>query len=135
MLKRFIQWLESRTLYVLADPRDNSITLSRGLYRHIRRSITDRADVFVFRANGSGCYGFTINPPFDTPTVFGTIQYNSRHKCVGFESLCPTVNRIAYDYGLSCDSPSKLAVKKHTTPAGQVCYLIPKPRHAKSPQP
>lgn len=133
MLKQFIQWLESHTLYVLVDPRDNSVTLSRGLYRHIRRTITDRADVFTFMVPDSGCYGFCVNPPIDTPTVLSAIQYNPRYKCVGFETLCPTVNRIAYDYGLPLDSVSKLAVKKQTAPAGMPYYLIPRPRYAKHP--
>lgn len=135
MLKRFIQWLESRTLYVLADPRDNSVTMSRGLYRQIRRALTDRADVFVFYEPDSGCYGFMINPTIDTPTITNAIQYNARYKCVGFESLCPTVNRIAYDYALPHDAVSKLIVKKHMSPSGETYYLIPKPKYAEPPQP
>lgn len=133
MLKRFIQWLDSRTLYVLVDPRDNSVTMSKGLYRRIRAQISDRAEVFVFRIPTSGHYAFMVNPPIDQPTVMSTIQYNTRHRCVGFESLCPTVNRIAYDYGLPPESISKLSVKQQTSPSGHSYFLIPKPTlHAES---
>ena len=60
----------------------------------------EKAQVFVFRLVGKGDYAFTLNPNIEEPTVLCDIQYNSKHRTIGFETLCPTVNRIFYDYGL-----------------------------------
>lgn len=98
-------------MYVIVDPNDNGVTLSRALFNHIKRNAhsDETPKVFVFRISNS--YAFAINPPLDNrPTVLADIQYNSKYRCIGFEALCPTVGRILYDYGLPEDAICKLSV-------------------------
>jgi hypothetical protein len=137
MIKKFRLWLlgvwrwyRHRSLYVIADPADNSVTLSRALFEHmdVMRSTSGRsqgenkeqAKVFMFSVGdgsaGTGIYAFTLNPDIEQPTCLADIQYNSKHRSIGFESLCPTVNRIFYDYGLPYDRPVKLSVEPATIP-------------------
>lgn len=109
---------QQRTMYIIADPADNSITLSRRLFNHMNVMKLDVAKVMVFKLADMGanpCYAFCLNPPIDEPTQLADIQYNSKHKTIGFESLVPTVNRIFYDYGLPCDRKVKLSVSVENT--------------------
>lgn len=101
-----IKQLFNRGMYVILDPEDNSVTLSRKLYKHIERNPREHK-VFVFKVGDE--YGFTLNIPQE-PTQISIIQYNSKYKSIGFETLCPTVNRIFYDYGLPLGK-CKLTVK------------------------
>ena len=105
-----------RKMYVIIDGADNSVTLSEALYRDIEPDMGDEAKVFVFRIAGARTYGFSVNPKLDQPTQLADIQ----HKCVGFESLNSTVNRMLYDYGLPAGAKVKLSVGKGT--AGNVRY-------------
>lgn len=126
MIKKFRLWLlgvwrwyRHRSLYVIADPADNSITLSRALFEHMDVMNKEQAKVFVFTvSNGSPTdksYAFTLNPIIKQPTQLCDIQYNSKHRSIGFETLCPTVNRILYDYALpTCKT--KLSVEPSTVP-------------------
>lgn len=114
MLQKLITWWRNRRNFVIVDPNDNSITLSRSLFNHIKRQ-SGEADVqpkvFVFYIPATKCYGFTLNPQFTHPTQLADIQYNSRYKCIGFESLNPTVSKILYDYDVShYQKPCKLSV-------------------------
>jgi hypothetical protein len=80
----------------------------------------ETAKVFVFRLGNAAVdsvgksgsnYAFALNPPLGgQPTQLCDIQYNSKHRTIGFETLCPSVNRIFYDYGLPSDKPAKLSV-------------------------
>lgn len=129
MIKKFRLWLlgvwrwyRHRSLYVIADPADNSVTLSRALFEHMDVMNQEQAKVFVFRlfvaSRHCRVYAFTLNPDIQHPTCLADIQYNSKHRSIGFESLCPTVNRIFYDYGLPYDRPVKLSVEPATVPCG-----------------
>lgn len=126
MIKKFRLWLlgvwrwyRHRSLYVIADPADNSVTLSRALFEHMDVMNQEQAKVFMFSVGdgsaGTGIYAFTLNPDIEQPTCLADIQYNSKHHSIGFESLCPTVNRIFYDYGLPYDKPVKLSVEMWIT--------------------
>lgn len=126
MIKKFRLWLlgvwrwyRHRSLYVIADPADNSVTLSRALFENMDVMNQEQAKVFMFSVGdlivGTG-YAFTLNPDIEQPTCLADIQYNSKHRSIGFESLCPTVNRIFYDYGLPYDRPAKLSVEPATIP-------------------
>ena len=133
MLKRFLLWwlsLRYHHYYVIADCSDNSITFSRKLYRHIELSshCEDTAKVFVFHIPAWGTYGFTVNPVLDRKTQLADIQYNEKYKTIGFESLCPSVNRIFCDYGFPCDFKMKLTVTVHRLGDGKVFYNIERPR-------
>lgn len=108
--ERIKNWWQSLWLYVVADPADNSITLSKALFEHIRRNAKDgdAARVFVFKVKG-GDYAFMANPRIEQPTQMCDIQYNDRYRCVGFETLCPSVGQMLYDYGLPADRRVKLS--------------------------
>lgn len=142
-LQRLLHWWRSlryHRYYVIADCSDNSITFSRKLYRHIELSshCEDAAKAFVFHIPAWGTYGFTVNPVLDRETVsdpsfhgetqLADIQYNEKYKTIGFESLCPSVNRIFCDYGLPYDLKMKLTVTVHQLGDGRVFYNIEPPR-------
>lgn len=110
-LCKILKALRLRGLYVIADGSDNSVTLSRRLYRLLGVEKLERAKVFVFRVSSDGSYGFTLNPAFADSTQVSDIMYNSKYRCIGFESLCPTVNRILYDYGLPSGHKYKFTVE------------------------
>lgn len=143
--KRLWHRCHKPNFYVIADSRDNSITFSEELFQDMNVMEQEEAKVFLFHLcnamtesgdNGGHIYAFTLNPPFTQETVLADIQYNQKYKCVGFEALCPTVNRIFYDYGLPADSKAKLTVLKGTS--GNLKYYIILPpygeRHQNHPQ-
>lgn len=131
MLHKLITWWRNRHNFVIMDARDNSVTFSHCLFRHIKR-VHGEADiqpkVFVFYTPAKKCYGFAVNVPFDQPTQLADIQYNSKHKCIGFESLNPTVAKMLYDYGvIQFMKPCKLTVTTQVTPQGRVYFQIERP--------
>lgn len=115
IFEKIKKWWQSLRLYVIADPTDNSITLSKALFDHIKRNAKegDAARVFVFKVTG-GSYGFMTNPDIEQPTQMCDIQYNDRYRCIGFESLCPSVGHILYHYVLPAERRVKLSVSVHT---------------------
>lgn len=131
MLNRLITWWRNRRDFVIMDARDNSVTFSHRLFRHIRR-VHGESDiqpkVFVFFTPATKCYGFAVNVPFDRPVQLADIQYNSKHRCIGFESLSPTVAKMLYDYGVArFMKPCKLTVTTQVTPQGRVYFQIERP--------
>lgn len=131
MLHKLITWWRDRRNFVIMDTRDNSVTFSRRLFRQIKNVYGDKdiqPKVFVFYTPAAKCYGFAVNPPLDQPTQLADIQYNSKHKCIGFESLNPTVAKILYDYGVArFMKPCKLTVTTQGTPQGRVYFQIERP--------
>ena len=129
-LLRHWRWLRLRKFYVIADATDNSITLSKWLFRMMDVYNQDEAKVFVFSVNqindiGEAFqkeYAFTLNPKLEQETQLCDIQYNQKHRCIGFETLNPTVNRIFYDYGLHTDTRCKLSVDMLQTNVGNITY-------------
>lgn len=128
MIKKIIQWWRSLRYYVIADPADNSITLSKRLFHHIKDNAAegDAPVVFVFRIPEDGTFGFMLNPGIEQPTQMCEIQYNDKHKCVGFESLCPSVGRIFYDYGLGDDKTVIFSVSVRRI-NGKIYYQFDRP--------
>lgn len=125
-------WLRlcSHRFYVIADCHDNSITLSKALFKYMNVYKQDEAKVYVTKVEDY--YAFVINPPIEQPTQLADIQYNAKYKTIGFESLCPTVNRIVYDYGLPANTRIKLSIKiLHTKENNITYYLICKPNNAR----
>ena len=124
ILKKIINWLRKRHMYVIADATDNSITFSRALFHHMGGLSLEQAKVFTFYVPAvepqQGHYGFILNPEFDQKTQLADIQYNTKHRTIGFEMLNPTVNRMFYDYGLRPMTKAKLSVKAKT--AGDITY-------------
>ena len=115
ILNNIYNMLFHRSMYIIADPRDNSITLSRRLVRRMGVMKAEQAKVFVFKTNDKyQRYAFTLNPQLTEPTQLCDIQYNTQHRCIGFETLCPTVNKIFYDYRLPLAKAAKLSVRIRT---------------------
>lgn len=130
MIRKLVDWWRYRHHFVIMDAADSSVTFSRDLFRYIRRKCASDAapKVFVFFIPASRRYGFAIDPEIDQPTQLADIQHNTKYKCIGFESLNPTVARILYDYGLgdlSC--PFLLSVTRHTDKSGKEYFQIEKP--------
>lgn len=127
MFTKVKDWYRRRRFFVIADPTDNSITFSKSLFKHMGVMNMDVAKVYVFSlATGvkpfkdKGEYGFILNPDLGQETQLADIQYNAKHKTIGFECLVPTVNRIFYDYNLPHDKRVKLTVQ--VCQAGDVVY-------------
>lgn len=120
---------QSLRYYVIADPADNSVTLSKALFRHMKSSALEGSEacVFVFSIPADNTFGFMVNPDFDKQTQLCNIQYNERFHCVGFETLCPSVGRILYDYGIGESIRVKLSVSVRKTPQGKMFYQFEKP--------
>jgi len=124
ILRKIINWFRKRHMYVIADATDNSITFSRALFQHMGGLSLEKAKVFAFYVPADeprkGHYGFLVNPEFDQETQLADIQYNTKYRTTGFEMLCPSVNRMFYDYGLQPLAKVKLSVKPR--PLGNNCY-------------
>lgn len=133
MIKQIIQRWRSFRYYVIADPADNSITLSKRLFHHIKYNAIEHETpaVFVFSIPENGTFGFMLNPRFEQPTQFCKIQYNDKYHCIGFETLCPSVGQIFYRYGLQPDQRVKLSISIHKDGIGRIYYQLDKP-NAKS---
>lgn len=116
-------------LYVIADPNDNSITFSKGLWQHIMHNAPrkESAKVFVFSVPASATFGFIINPLFDRETQIADIQYNEKYRTIGFESLCPSVNLIFNRYRLPAETALRLPVTVSQTLDGKMFYRIERP--------
>lgn len=104
--------LDRIRMYVVCDPRDNSVTFSRKLWKHIERNGLVEAKVFTFAIPQERVFAFMLNPGIKTEAHMADIQYNGKYKTIGYESLNPTVNYIFYNYGLPHDKPCKLSVAK-----------------------
>ena len=131
ILNNIYNMLFHRSMYIIADPRDNSITLSRRLVRRMGVMKAEQAKVFVFKTNDKyQRYAFTLNPQLTEPTQLCDIQYNTKHRCIGFETLCPTVNKIFYDYRLPLAKAAKLSVRIRTI--RHITYYVINPPYEKS---
>mgnify|MGYP000001664248 CR=1 FL=1 len=125
LFNKIRNWFRRWTFYVIADANDNSITFSRALCSHIDVTALDVAKVMVCRVGKDYC--FMVNPDIDRDTQLADIQYNTRYRCVGFETLVPTVNRIFYDYGMPAGTRAKLSVEPRRTATGRTFYHICRP--------
>ena len=129
IFSKLIHKWKSLKYYVIADPTDNSVTLSQKLFNHIRNNVQgdDSPSVFVLRIPHHGTYGFMLNPEINQPTQLCQIQYNSKYRCIGFETLCPSVNSMFFDYGLAALRPVKFSVSVRKTAHGKIYYQIDAP--------
>lgn len=129
IIRKAIKWIQSLRYYVLMDSGDNGVSLSKHLFRHIKDNATDNCntDVFVFYIPESDTYGFMQDDGIEQPTQRCTIQYNGKYKCVGFETLCPSVGTILYHYGLPADCRIKLSVSVKRNVLGKIYYQFEKP--------
>lgn len=139
--RRIRNYLRRRSFFVILDPADNSVTLSHALFNHMRRHANAAAPengeesqspkIFVFRVPEHHSFGFMLNPGITQPTQLCQIQYNGKYHCVGFESLCPSVGQMLYDYHLPHYFKCKLTVSVETTPNHRLYYLLHAPISSK----
>lgn len=126
MFKKIRQWIDNLFMYVIVDGNDNSVTLSKRLAKKMRVMQLEQVKVFVFYIPNMRSYGFMLNPNFEQETQLADLQYNGKYRTIGFESLCPTVNRMLYDYSLPL-AKCKLSVKRHKTAEGKEYYQMCRP--------
>jgi hypothetical protein len=127
MIKKIKQWIDNLSMYVVVDGADSSVTLSKRLVKDMGvMDMCVQPKVIVFRIPEKQSYGFMVNPKIEQETQLCDIQYNEKYKTIGFESLCPTVSRILFDYNIPITS-CKLSVKRYRTATGDIYYLICKP--------
>lgn len=116
ILKKVKKWWDSLRYYVILDPKDNSVTLSKALFKHMKKNAKgESANVFVFKIKHNDNYAFMVNPNLEQPTQLCEIQYNDKYKCIGFETLCPSVGKILYDYGMPDSQTLKMSVSVQLT--------------------
>lgn len=126
MISKILKRLFVPNYYVILDASDNSVTFSKRLFKHLGVMKKDRADVFVFLEPSTKSYGFTLNPDIEEGAPLCQIQYNQKHRCIGFETLCPSVGRIFFDYRIRHDARVKITVEQCKT-AGLIWYKILNP--------
>lgn len=129
IFNKITKWWQSFRFYIIADPADNSVTLSKALFNHMKDNAHegDEARIFVFKITDSSSFGFMTNPSIEQPTQMCNIQYNGKCRCIGFETLCPSVGQILYTYGLNASQRVKLSVSVCRTVQGKVYYQIERP--------
>ncbi len=127
IFKKVKRWWQALRYYVIVDPADNSVTLSKALFKHIKNNAHegDEARVFVFKVEQN--YGFMTTPGIEQQTQMCEIQYNEKYRCIGFETLCPSVGHIFYNYGLNATQCVKLSVSICRTPQGKLYYKFDRP--------
>lgn len=111
-IKQILEAIRHRKFYIIADAKDNSITFSKKLFEHMNVLEQSQAKVYVFKLTNRNPkhYAFMLNPPIEQETQLADVQYNGKYKTIGFESLCPTVSRIFYDYGMPPLKQAKMTV-------------------------
>ena len=110
------RWMDEHTCRVLIDGSDNSVSMSKGLIKAAGIFDKDIEGALIVRLVSTGEYAIVFKQNGDERIpMANAIQYNSKYKSIGFESLTPTVNRILNDYNLTLMSKQTLWVKKKTT--------------------
>lgn len=116
-----------KKLYIIADTRDNTITLSSALCNELSVTLGDPR-VFLFTIKGTGEYAFKRVPlQFANTTVCGIVSYNPQLKTYGFVSHCPTVNLMFHTMNIQ-KTKKKLKVEKHELPDHSTIYKIITPQ-------
>lgn len=105
IIRQLIDLIRWHGMYAILDPSDDSITLSKRLYKHMDKACKGKLDtVYAFQIEGD--YAFSCNPrehgwlPEDSKAPLPHIQHNAKYNCIGFYAECPTVNLMLYDYAL-----------------------------------
>lgn len=115
--------------YVALDGRANSVTISKGLYRHMMATERDSMLLIVFRSGGNYCFAFRddFEQLKSANTVFVELQYNTEHGKIGFRTDNPSVTGILASYNMPMDRLVKLSVLPCKTKAGETFYEIQRP--------
>lgn len=117
-----------RNYFVILDGRANSVTLSKGVYRHIIQKERTDHSVFVFKLSGRGTYGFCMREDWEelckANTAFTQLQFNHEHKKVGFRSDRPSVTAILDEYNLPLNRMVRLTCIPRKSQKGEPYYEI-----------
>ena len=120
-----------RNYFVILDGRVNSVTLSKGVYRHIMHKERTDNSVFVFRLSDGGTYGFCMREDWEelckANTAFTKLQFNQEHKKVGFRSDRPSVTAILDEYNLPLNRTVRLTCIPRKSQKGEPYYEIMRP--------
>lgn len=120
-----------RNYFVILDGRANSVTLSKGVYRHIIQNERTDHSVFVFRLSDRGTYGFCMREDWEelckANTAFTQLQFNQEHKKVGFRSDRPSVTAILDEYNLPLNRMVRLTCIPRKSQKGEPYYEIMRP--------
>ena len=120
-----------RNYFVILDGRVNSVTLSKGVYRHIMHKERTDNSVFVFRLSDRGTYGFCMREDWEelckANTAFTKLQFNQEHKKVGFRSDRPSVTAILDEYNLPLNRTVRLTCIPRKSQKGEPYYEIMRP--------
>lgn len=120
-----------RNYFVILDGRVNSVTLSKGVYRHIMQKERTDYSVFVFKLSGRGAYGFCMRDDWEelckANTAFTHLQFNQEHKKVGFRSDRPSVTAILDEYNLPLNRMVRLTCIPRKSQKGEPYYEIIRP--------
>lgn len=114
-------------LCVILDPSDNSVMLSKKLYKKMKLYKPETpTKVLCFKEKGSAKYSFCLyEPKEDEEIMLSEIQV-SKGGHIGFAAICPTVHRIFYDYGFDAETIQVLHVMERRAADGRVFFEIMK---------
>ena len=120
-----------RNYFVILDGRANSVTLSKGVYRHIIQKERTDNSVFVFRLSDRRTYGFCMREDWEelckSNTAFTQLQFNQEHKKVGFRSDRPSVTSILDEYNLPLNRMVRLTCIPRKSQKCEPYYEIIRP--------
>lgn len=120
-----------RNDFVVLDGRDNSVTLSKGIYDHIMQKERTDNSIFVFRLSDRGTYGFCMREDLEelrkANTAFAQLQFNQKYKKVGFRSDYPSITAILDEYNLPLDRMVRLTCIPRKSAKGEPYYEIMRP--------
>ena len=120
-----------RNYFVILDGRANSVTLSKGVYRHIIQKERTDHSVFVFRLSDRGTYGFCMREDWEelckSNTAFTQLHFNQEHKKVGFRSDRPSVTAILDEYNLPLNRMVRLTCIPRKSQKCEPYYEIIRP--------
>ena len=126
-----INCLRHRNDFVVLDGRANSVTLSKGIYDHIMQKERTDNSIFVFRLSDRGTYGFCMREDWKelskVNTIFTQLQFNQKHKKIGFRSDYPSVTAILDEYDLPLDRMVRLTCIPRKSAKGEPYYEIMRP--------
>ena len=126
-----INGFRHRNDFVVLDGRANSVTISKGIYDHIMQKERTDNSIFVFRLSDRGTYGFCMREDWNelskVNTIFTQLQFNQKHKKIGFRSDYPSVTAILDEYDLPLDRMVRLTCIPRKSAKGEPYYEIIRP--------
>ena len=124
---RIHDFFHRHEIYVEIDPRDNSVTMSRGFVSAaVVLHMEDDKVLVLCEKDDDKKFLFTFDVGADVnedETQVGHVQYNSKFSSFGFETLCPSVNWMYYKWGIRDMKMRKLKVTRHVIHGKDYWYI------------